>query len=50
MKAFVKKIEDGARAMGVPVSRVQAERMDIHRKELMAWNAVANLTAIKDPV
>ena len=48
IKVFVEHIEAGAMKMGVPVSRLQAERMAIHGKELLEWNKVSNITAITD--
>jgi 16S rRNA (guanine527-N7)-methyltransferase len=50
MSAFEQALADGAKQMGLPVSRELSEALATHYELLIKWAAKMNLTAIKDPV
>ena len=49
MERFEQTLVTGAREMGFSLDPGQVDLMVIHGRELLAWNKVTNLTALKDP-
>ena len=47
--ALATLLEDGARALGLELQRTQQERLLDYTALLVKWNAVYNLTAVRDP-
>lgn len=43
-------VRDGAAAMGISVTDMQAQQLFRHAEELLLWNKKINLTAITDPL
>jgi 16S rRNA G527 N7-methylase RsmG len=39
-------LDEGARAFGIPLTRAQGDAFETYYRELVAWNARVNLTAI----
>jgi len=50
MDSFVRRLEKGSALAGQAPTREQLGLMAGHARELLAWNAKINLTAIKDPM
>lgn len=45
----VKRLEEGARVLGVGLSAETVERLALYLETMRRWNRVFNLTAIRDP-
>lgn len=45
----VKRLEEGARVLGVVLSAATIERLALYLETMRRWNRVFNLTAIRDP-
>ncbi|MBW1744333.1 MAG: 16S rRNA (guanine(527)-N(7))-methyltransferase RsmG, partial [Deltaproteobacteria bacterium] len=47
---WARLLDEGSKAMNMPLNHSQIDQFAIHARELVAWNRSVNLTAIIDPV